>query len=73
MWLVDVLKYKKNAFHDKIVEVPMTSLSARHVRAKVTFGKTRQITIIIRNDLLIISKFEALNIVWETGGQTEVC
>jgi len=46
-----------------IVEVPMTSLSVGHVKGRVTFGKTRKITTIIRKDLLIISKCEAQNIV----------
>jgi hypothetical protein len=44
---------EEKLFHDTNVEVPMTSLSDGHVTGKVTFGKTRYITIIRRKDLLI--------------------
>jgi hypothetical protein len=38
--------------------MPVTSLSAGHVRGRVTFEKTRQITTMGRKDVLIISKGE---------------
>jgi len=57
------IEVQKKIFHVVIVEVPMTSLSVGHVKGRVTFGKTRKITTIIRKDLLIISKCEAQNIV----------
>jgi hypothetical protein len=53
------IQVREKLFHDTTVEVPMTSLSAGFVTVRVTFGKTAQITIIIRKDILIILTGEA--------------